>query len=67
MSYPTIVAKNSEIGVGGRTSVSPTGEGSGRGAQLKVSGTTWSTPGWCSITKSNSAIEKKTPAVLCAC
>ena len=50
MSYPTIVAKNSEIGVGGRTCVSPTGEGSG---------TPWSTPGRCSITKSNSAIDRQ--------
>ena len=49
---------NSEIEVGGRTSASPAGEGSGRGAHLKASGTTWSTPGRCSITKSNSAIDR---------
>ena len=58
MSNPNIVAKNSEIGAGGRTRLSPSGEGSRREAQLKVSGTTWSTPGRCHMTKSNSAIDK---------
>ena len=58
MSYPSIMVKNSEIGAGGRIRLSPTGEGSGRGARLKVSGTTCSMPGQCSITTSNSAIDK---------
>ena len=32
MSYPCIMVKNSEIGAGGRIRLSPTEEGSGRGA-----------------------------------
>ena len=67
MSYPIIVAKISEIWVGRRTSVSPTGEGSGRGAWLKVSGKTLSTPGWCSITKLNSAIARHQHASFDCC
>ena len=47
--------------------MSPTGEGSGKGAWLKVSGTTWSTPGRCSITKSNSAIDRHQHASFDCC
>ena len=58
MSNPNIVAKYSEIGAGGRTRLSPSGEDSGREPRLKVSEPTWATPGRCCMTKSNSAIDK---------
>ena len=46
------------------TRESPTVEGGGRGAQLRVPGTTRNDPGQCSMVKSNSAIDMHQQASL---